>query len=86
MTCTISSVRQVWSPLWSLQVQNAPLDSRASPTGERFRGPPNAPSRVHSGGSYGCDWAENFAERSGPTVNIDKITGLEDTGRIELSA
>jgi hypothetical protein len=27
-TCKISSVRQVWSPLWSLQVRNAPRGSR----------------------------------------------------------
>jgi hypothetical protein len=29
LTCTISSVRCVWSPLWSLQIRNATLDGRA---------------------------------------------------------
>src|SRR5205823_9001696 len=36
--CRFSNVGQVWSPLWSLQVENAVLESRIA----RYRAPPTA--------------------------------------------
>jgi hypothetical protein len=47
--CTYSSVQWGWSPLWSLQVENAPvLASRGRENGVQRQ--PNARWRVHDGG------------------------------------
>ena len=73
-TCTVSSMRRVWSRLWSFQVQNPALASRARRTGARHRKSPMATMKsVHTGEQNEIDVVDIERPVPGPKDALARI-------------